>query len=318
MPEVGLPNDVTIICPQIGITAGSLLGLLTGHLRYICLNRQAICKCLLTCSKRVICGGVRAERGLVRCFHTPHSLLFVLHWWPEKDSCPTPLPSCCRFLGAPRTLGLIPSPSCPQHERWVWMSQLWCMTSLLETFTSPNAMASPKSFYVLLLLTQPTCSECASVHSSFSVYQDQLCRVSTVSCLPCQGMSVPFKKCMKYPCVLDSAKHFGLFCHFPSTSSFATNSLLDTKKDEVSLKPDLEPKHMCPSMSGVSGAHQLMLYWFPKPTAWRVVAPPLVLLCGLLGAVPTTIIFPPSTIHIHIAAPLAHLQPGSHLVGLSS
>lgn len=175
-------------------------------------------------------------------------------------------------------------------------------------------MASPKSFYVLLLLTQHTRSECAFVHSSFRVYQGQLCRVSTVSCLPCQGVSMPFKKFKKYPCVLDSS----LFCHFPSTSSFLANSLLDTKKDEVTLKPDLEPKYMYPSVSGTSGAHQLMLDWFPKPTAWRVVAPPLVPQCGLLGAVPTTIIFPPSAIYIHVAAPLAHLRPGSHLVGLSS
>lgn len=73
------------------------------------------------------------------------------------------------------------------------MSQLWCVTSSLETFTSPNARTCLKLCYVLLLLTQPTCSECAFVHSSFSVYQDQLCRVNTVSCLACQGMSMPFK-----------------------------------------------------------------------------------------------------------------------------
>ena len=70
---------------------------------------------------------------------------------------------------------------------------------------------------------------------------------------------MPFKKRMKYPHVLDSAKHFSACLRFPSRSSFQINSLLDTKKNEVSLKPDLESKYMYRSVSGTSGARQLLL-----------------------------------------------------------
>lgn len=94
-PRVDLRSmspDVIVICPQTGITAGNLLVLPTWQLWYICLNSQVIHKWLLSCSKHVLCGRAGAERWLPWCFHTPHSLLFGLHWWPEKgffppDSC---------------------------------------------------------------------------------------------------------------------------------------------------------------------------------------------------------------------------------------
>lgn len=202
MPEVGLPNDVIVICPQTGIIASSFLGLLTGHLRSTCLNRQVIRKCLLSCTKCVICGGVRAER----CFHTPPlpAVWIALVTW--KGLTPHPAPSSWEHPGPPtyalhhHVLSMRSGCGCPSCSAW---PAHWGL------FTSPNTRTWPKLFYVLLFI-QPTCSECAFVHSSFTVYQDQLYRVSTVSCLACQGM--------KYPWMFDSAKHFSLFCHFPSTS----------------------------------------------------------------------------------------------------
>lgn len=97
MPEVGLPNDVIVICPQTGIIAGRLLGLLTGHLRCICVSRQVIHKCLLSCSKLVMYGGVRAER----CFHIPPlpAVWITLVTWKGL------LPSCSQFMG-PSTYSL--------------------------------------------------------------------------------------------------------------------------------------------------------------------------------------------------------------------
>lgn len=64
---------------------------------------------------------------------------------------------------------------------------------------------------------------------------------------------------MKYPHVLDSAKHFSVCLHFPSKSPFLINSLRDTKKGEVSLKPDLELQNSYPSVSGTDGACLLLL-----------------------------------------------------------
>lgn len=70
-----------------------------------------------------------------------------------------------------------------------------------------------------------------------------------------------------WACPLRNAYNIGVFLTAPNTAvsfavfpphQFQTKSLLDTKNNEVSLKPDLEPKSMCPSMSGTSGAHQLM------------------------------------------------------------
>lgn len=113
-------------------------------------------------------------------------------------------------------------------------------------FTGSSTTALPKVLSMLLLHAWPVCSKGTFVHSPFSVHWDHLFQVNWshndqkavftewalwAAQSACQGVSLPFKKCMKYPHALDSAKHFSVCLCFPFRSSFQINSLLDTKKD---------------------------------------------------------------------------------------
>lgn len=217
MPEVGLPKDVIVICPQTGITAGSFLGLLTGHLGCICLNRQVTLKCLLSCTKHVACGGVRA--GVLSHTPTPCCLIALVTW--KGLSPPSP---CSWFLGAPRTLELLTSPTCPQNEEWVWVSQLWHMTCLLETF------------YISWHHDLSKIVLCASARSAHMLW---VCLCSLI--LQWVSGSVLWAPwhAKASVCPLRNAWNIHVCLTVPNTSvsfaifpphQFQTNSLLDTKK----------------------------------------------------------------------------------------
>lgn len=94
----------------------------------------------------------------------------------------------------------------------------------------------------------------------------------------------------------DSAKHFPVCLSFPSRSSFQINSLLDRKRDEVSLKTDLNSKRMYPSMSGTSWVCQLLLVWLLKLPTRRAAAVPWAPGSELGTAIARPVTFPLSTV----------------------
>lgn len=212
-----------VICPKTGIIAGSLLGLLTGHLRYICLNRQVMHKCLLSCTKCVICGGVRAER----CFHTPPppAAWITLVAWKGLPPYPHPAPNSWDHPGPStysfhhRVLSMKSGCGCPSCG--VWPPHWRPLTS--------NARICPKSFYVLLLLTQLTCSECAFVHSSFSVYRISSAEWALWAAWHAKACVCPLRKAWNICGCLTVPITSVPFPIFPP-HQFQTNSLLDTKK----------------------------------------------------------------------------------------
>lgn len=310
MPEIGLPDDVIVICPQTAIIAGSLLGLLAGHLQCICLSRQVIHKCLLSGSKCVICGGSESREVLS---HTPTPCcldhtgdLKRTRPHPAPNSWDHPGPSTCSLHHPVLSMGSECGwPSCVWPPCWrplhllMWVL-MWPVQNILMCFScslSPHALS-------VLSFTHP--SVCLRISSAeWALWAAWHAKA--------------------WACPLRNAYNIGVFLTVPNTAvsfavfpphQFQTKSLLDTKNYEVSLKPDLEPKSMCPSMSGTSGAHQLMPNRFqnlqlgqrchhcscPSLSSWLLF--------------PNLELF--SFHHIHIATPLAHLQPGLYLVGLSS
>lgn len=209
-------------------------------------------------------------------FTHPHSLLLDCTGELKRT---LPPPPCSWFLGAPRTLELLASPACPQNEEWVWVSQLWHMTCLLETF------------YISWHHDLSKIVLCASARSAHMLW---VCFCSLILQWV-SGLRAPWHA-KAWVCPLRNAWNIHVCLTVPNISvsfaifpphQFQTNSLLDTKeKEEVSLKADLEPQDMWPSMLRISwcltDSQNLQLGVVPQ--------------CVLLAFVPRPIIFPPSTI----------------------